>query len=59
MMITKCDLCKKEIKNEKVTAGFGFSRKELCQNCGLPILDFLKKHKFIESEKTKNKFKKI
>lgn len=57
MMVTKCDLCKKEIKNEQVTAGFAYSRKELCQNCGIPILKFLEKHKFIKKEG--NKFKKI
>lgn len=56
MRITKCDLCKKKIKEEPITAGFGiFPKAELCEKCGTPILKFLKKHKFIESQKLKNK----
>jgi ribosome-binding protein aMBF1 (putative translation factor) len=54
MKITKCDLCKKKIKGEPITAGVGFFPKaELCEKCGAPILNFLKKHKFIESKKIK------
>jgi len=54
MKIIKCDLCKKRIKGEAVTAGIGFFPKaELCKKCGSPILKFLKRHKFIEPEKTK------
>ncbi len=49
MMVTKCDLCKKIIKGEPVIAGIGFFPKvELCEKCGKPIKNFLKKHKFIE-----------
>ncbi len=56
MRITKCDLCKKRIKNEPITAGIGFFPKvELCEKCGSPILKFLKKHKFITSKNIKNK----
>jgi uncharacterized OB-fold protein len=56
MRVTKCDLCKKQIKGEPVTAGRGFFPKtELCEKCGAPILRFLEKHKFIKSEKIKNK----
>lgn len=52
----KCDLCKKSIREEPVTAGVGFFLKaELCQKCGSPILKFLKKYKFIKSEKLKDK----
>ena len=52
MNITKCDLCKKEIKSKIITAGIGFFPKaELCEKCGLPILRFLRKHKFIEEQK--------
>ncbi|MDO8486132.1 MAG: hypothetical protein Q7S77_00310 [Candidatus Staskawiczbacteria bacterium] len=52
MRITKCDLCKKEIKDNSVTAGIGlWPKAELCQDCGSPILKFLKKHKFIKDEK--------
>jgi len=54
MIITKCDLCKKNIKNEPVIAGVGFFPKvELCEKCGKPIRNFLKKHKFIETDKNK------
>jgi ribosome-binding protein aMBF1 (putative translation factor) len=56
MWITKCDLCKKEIEGDHVTAGAGYSSKvELCQNCGLPVIKFLKKNKFIKEEKPKTK----
>jgi len=49
MIITKCDLCKKKITGEPVIAGTGFlSRVELCEKCGVPILKFLRKYKFIE-----------
>jgi len=54
MRIIKCDLCKKRIKGESITAGIGFfPNVELCEKCGSPILKFLKKHKFIESKNTK------
>lgn len=50
----RCDLCKKKIKGKPITAGVGLlSQVELCEKCGAPILKFLKKHKFIESEKIK------
>ncbi len=43
-MVTKCDLCKENIKDEPMMAGFGFwDRAELCKNCGLPIIKFLEK----------------
>jgi len=51
MKVTKCDLCKREIKGEPVTAGIGFfQRVELCEKCGAPILRFLRKHKLIDPE---------
>jgi len=51
MRVIKCDLCRKKIKNEPVTAGLGiFPRAELCKKCGSPILKFLIKNKFIKSE---------
>ncbi len=54
MIITKCDLCRKKIKKEPITAGIGFFPKiELCEKCGAPILKFLKKYKIIKSEKAK------
>lgn len=52
MFITKCDICKKEIKDtkNKITAGagnllIGFS---FCENCGQPVLRFLVKHGLAE-----------
>lgn len=54
-MIRKCDLCKKEIKEKPLEAGYGFIvRAELCGKCGDPILKFLKKHKFIKLDKSLN-----
>ncbi|MBI1866518.1 MAG: hypothetical protein HYS02_01995 [Candidatus Staskawiczbacteria bacterium] len=56
MMITRCDLCKKEIKERPITAGFGYwSKAELCKDCGSPIVKFLKKHKLIKDENKKVK----
>ena len=56
MRLIKCDLCKKEIKNKPIVAGVGvFADAELCQDCGSPILKFLKKHKLIKDEKIKVK----
>ena len=56
MRTIKCDLCKKEIEKQPITAGFGFfPSAELCEECGLPIINFLKKHKFIKEDKTKIK----
>jgi len=52
MRVIKCDLCKKNLKGEPVTAGLGFlPRAELCEKCGKPILTFLRKYKFIEKPK--------
>ena len=51
-MIAKCDLCKKEIKNEPITAGLGFlAKNQLCERCGSPILEFLEKHKLADKDK--------
>lgn len=45
MRITKCDLCKKKIKEKPVIAGIGSPPPdvELCEKCGAPISKFLKK----------------
>lgn len=53
MDIKKCDFCKKEIKNRPITAGFGvFARPgvELCEDCGEPVLKFLRKNKVINKD---------
>ena len=49
MHITKCDICKKQIKEEPIIVGANYwEKKELCEKCGAPILRFLKKHKLIK-----------
>jgi len=51
MYVTKCDVCKKQIKHvNKGSATIGFSYKEyaFCKNCNEPVLKILRKHKFIE-----------
>lgn len=50
MNITKCDICKKAIKDygETMSVRFGFDHNEFCKKCGLPVLKFLKKHKIIK-----------
>jgi len=53
MIKFKCDLCKKNIKGKPITAGFDFiTHVDLCEKCGKPIKNFLKKHKFIKLKKT-------
>ncbi len=57
MRVIKCDLCKKEIKGRTIHASLDYlNNAELCEKCGLPILKFLKKNKFIKDEKYKIKF---
>ena len=56
MLIRKCDLCKKKIAKEPITAAVGFfNRRELCDKCGAPIVKFLKKYKLINPGEVKNK----
>jgi len=56
MLVSKCDICKRTIKGEPITAGFGYLRKtELCQKCGQPIIRFLKNKKLIKAANEKNK----
>ncbi len=51
MLVTKCDICKKEIEdlyNEAVVVGLGWSATlSFCKNCGKPIVALLKKHKLL------------
>ncbi len=48
MLVSKCDVCKKEITTGKrVVAGTGyFQVMELCYTCGASVIELLKKHKF-------------
>jgi hypothetical protein len=57
MQITKCDICKKEIKDysEEINVsplgrilGFVF-----CSNCGKPVIKFLRKNNLIEKKATR------
>jgi len=58
MDIKKCDLCKNEITNKKnyVSVRFAYDWIEFCEECASPVLNFLKRNKFIEKE---NKIKKV
>ncbi len=52
MMVIKCDICKKAVRDESITVSKGFApRVELCQKCGAPIIKFLRKHEFIKERK--------
>ena len=54
MNLTKCDICKKGIKGDPVKAGIGFwVQEDFCLKCGKPVLDFLKKYKLLNEDKTK------
>ena len=48
----KCDLCKKKVKEKPVIAGRGIlDWVELCEKCGAPVLEFLKRNKLISIDK--------
>jgi hypothetical protein len=53
MLVTKCDSCKKQIKNhdEKVVVGLGWPQFSFCRGCGKPIIAFLKKRNFLQPDK--------
>ena len=55
MIVTKCDICKKEIRGEAVIADFNkhFSTQTFCLKCGKPVADFLNKLKKNKYEKRK------
>jgi len=50
MRITKCDLCKKEIKDKPIVVAIDTisPRVELCRGCAEPIIDFLKEKELLE-----------
>ncbi|OGN14889.1 MAG: hypothetical protein A3J47_02725 [Candidatus Yanofskybacteria bacterium RIFCSPHIGHO2_02_FULL_43_22] len=56
MFVTKCDICKKEIKGNVVVAGADgmLSRQTFCQKCGKPVLSFLNKIKKSKVNKKKH-----
>lgn len=47
MFVYKCDICKKEIKDQEVTVRASQSNA-FCRDCAKPVLAFLKKHKLVE-----------
>jgi len=53
MTITKCDICKKDITDEKPTVfvsdGHRLNGSVLCAVCGEPILAFMKKHHLLKN----------
>ena len=54
MMVTKCNICKKMIKDKPIIAGIGFFNKvELCGKCGSPVMEFLKSNNLIEVKRKK------
>ena len=56
MNIRKCDICNKDIKYENsARATVNYIDKEFCLDCGKPVLNFLKKHKFINKNNEKIK----
>jgi hypothetical protein len=56
MLVTKCDLCKRVIKDsEEITAGFGWKRYSLCVRCGKPIVALLRKSKLLQPVAAKKK----
>lgn len=57
MLVTKCDICEKEVRGEVVLAGVGhhFSTQSFCTKCGKPILTFLDKLKENKNGKRKKK----
>ncbi len=57
MHVTKCDICKKQIKdyNKEVNVAppGKLSSLTFCLNCGKPVIRFLNSHHLIEKPKNK------
>ena len=52
-MIHKCDACKKTIKGKMVLAGYSeyqLGHKTFCENCGKPVVAFLKSIGFLKGD---------
>lgn len=58
MTVTKCDICKKEIRDDKPSIflhlknppGF-YATRNLCAKCSTPVTAFLKKHNLERDER--------
>ena len=59
MQVTKCDICKKEIKSYKeevkIIAPGTLEMFAFCLVCGVPIMRFLRSRNFLESDKRSSK----
>lgn len=57
MLVTKCDICKKEIEKEVVFASVGrfLSNQAFCLKCGQPVIKFLEKINNKKNGKRKRK----
>jgi hypothetical protein len=60
MRITKCDICKKDIKKTEgeiniSTGGLFHGYFDVCGNCAKPILKFLESKKLIEKNGKRRK----
>jgi len=59
MLVTKCDICKKEIKKEAVFVSVGGSllsnNQSFCLKCGQPVVNFLGKVNKDKNGKQKRK----
>ena len=58
MLVTKCDICKKETKKQTVFASVGssfLSNQAFCLKCGEPVVKFLEKINNKKNGKQKRK----
>ena len=54
MRVITCDICNKKLTDKPIRAGVGFfGEKDFCSDCGKPIINFLKKHGFVNKEAKK------
>lgn len=49
MRINKCDVCKKHIKDKQITLSYDREILDICEKCGKPIIDYLKKEKLVRN----------
>lgn len=59
MLVKKCDICKKEIKEGLIVIYQGgyFLQSMLCRVCGNPVNQFLKRKGLVPKTDNKNKIK--